>query len=68
MRTYTRLVRHQSDVERFVFFRRNGETWAREWTGQSFLLDHPAFDMFGANCFFDYSGRLCVDMKVENLD
>lgn len=45
VRTFTRLVRSQGDVERFVFFKKGGEMWVREW-----------------------KGRLCVDMKVENLD
>jgi len=37
VRTYTRLVRHQSDLEKFVFFRKDGETWVREWRGMSDL-------------------------------
>lgn len=38
VRTYTRIVRNQSELGKFVFFANNGETWVREWHG---MFDFP---------------------------
>jgi hypothetical protein len=59
VRTYTRLVRHQSDLGKFVFFRKDGDTWVREWRRET--LDDTDIVRAG-------KGRLCVDVRVESLD
>lgn len=67
VRTYTRVVRAQSELGRFVFFGRGGETWVREWCGElSFRCDCVGCD--GANGSANSVGRLYVDVKVQYVD
>ena len=61
VRTYTRLVRHQSDLGKFVFFRKDGDTWVREWRGMPDLIRDADIVCAG-------KGHLCVDVRVESLD
>ena len=67
VRTYTRVVRTRSDVDRFVFFVRDGETWVREWRGKFSYL-HNSKDSSSANAFVDSVGQICADVKVQDVD
>ena len=66
VRTYTRLVRQQRDLGRFVFFRKDGDTWVREWRDKSGLFLGETSD--DADIVRAEEGPLCVDVRVENLD
>jgi hypothetical protein len=66
VRTYTRLVQHQSDLGRFVFFRRDKDTWVREWRGRSDLFLGKTLD--DADIVRAGEGCLCVDVRVESFD
>ena len=66
VKTYTRLVRHQSELGKFVFFRKDGDTWVQEWRGMSDLCLKEVFE--DVDTTFAGEGRLCVDVRVESLD
>lgn len=66
VRTYTRLVQHQSDLGKFVFFKKDGDTWVREWRDMSRLFLRDSLEDVDIACAV--KGRLCVDVQVESLD